>query len=213
MTSVADGRGIYERILDDLIHGRLIGGTKLPEPILVGHYGGSRTPVREALVRLEAEGLVERASRGYRVRVGRAADILDIYEARIALEAIAAQGASLRHTDLERARLVRVHEESLATTDNAHAQELHSQWHRMLWAASHNATVTTLLNTLSHQLRVLDRGNTVRHPDNASTNDDHGALLEAIVNRDPVAAGEAATAHMIRTREMRIENFAKLDYL
>ena len=75
----------YERIRADILAGRFEAGAALLETVLAGQYGVSRTPVREALARLEQDGLLLRVVRGYRVRSGTAEDVLEIYEARIAL--------------------------------------------------------------------------------------------------------------------------------
>jgi len=201
---------LYERIRDDLVHGRILSGTLLPEASLARRYEASRTPVREVLIRLENDGLVERAARGFRVRRGSATDILEIYGARIALETLAAQGAAIRHTELELARLQLLHEQALAASEEREMQELHSRWHRALWSAAHNATVTGILNRLSHQLRVIDEGNHRQGVDHGVSNDEHTAILRAIESNDAAAAGEAIARHLTRTREARVRAFAAL---
>lgn len=72
---------------------------------LAAEFGKSRTPVREALHRLEIENLVERVPRGMRVRTSSPEEILDIYEVRIMLEGAAAKAAAERATEFDRTQL------------------------------------------------------------------------------------------------------------
>jgi DNA-binding GntR family transcriptional regulator len=96
---------VYEHLRDDIVARRLDAGASLVETELADRYGTSRTPVREALRRLEQDGLLERGRRGLQVRAPSAAEILEIYEVRIDLEALAAALAAERHTPLDLVRL------------------------------------------------------------------------------------------------------------
>src|SRR5690606_26282547 len=81
----------YDKIRDAIVSGELAGGTPLTESSLAAWCGVSRTPIREALLRLEQDGLIVRTERGPVVRSRSPEEILDIYEVRIALEATAAR--------------------------------------------------------------------------------------------------------------------------
>ena len=96
---------VYEAIREAILSGRFPPEHMLGENALATEFGVSRTPVREALHRLEIEQLVERVPRGVRVRASSPEEILDIYEVRITLEAAAAKQAALRSTELDRMRL------------------------------------------------------------------------------------------------------------
>src|SRR5690606_24154755 len=95
----------YQRIKDAILDASLLPGQQLVESTLAEWCGVSRTPVREALLRLEQDGMVERSDRGLIVRQRSPEEILDIYETRIVLEAAAAKFASERHTRLDQIRL------------------------------------------------------------------------------------------------------------
>jgi len=96
---------VYERLRDEVVSGQLPEGAPLVEATVATRYGTSRTPVREALRRLEQDGLVERGARGLRVRIRGPEEILEIYEVRILLEAAAARHAAVRHTRLDLIRI------------------------------------------------------------------------------------------------------------
>jgi DNA-binding GntR family transcriptional regulator len=199
----------YELLRRDVLAGLFEPGTTLLETTLAARYGISRTPIREALGRLEQDGLLERASRGYRVCSGTAQDVLDIYEARVALEAAAAAAAAARCTDLDLARLLHIHTVTGERTDPAEIRELNSEWHVALWQASHNRTILALLTRLTAQLRIYDRGPHETAEDLGKARLEHTQVLAAITARDPEAARTHLAGHLARSRELRLAQFAQ----
>ena len=96
----SDGTGraqdIYERLRDDLLALRLVPGERLSERNLERRLGASRTPIREALLRLEAEGLVQRGEGGLHVAPLDLDELLEVFELRIETEALAVRLACAR---------------------------------------------------------------------------------------------------------------------
>jgi DNA-binding GntR family transcriptional regulator len=204
----AVGNNHYLRLRADILSGQFAVGTQLLETSLSSHYGVSRTPIREALTALEHDGLIERAPRGYRVRTGTPDDVLEIYEARIALEAAAAEAAAQRRSDLELARLDHLHRLSLEAHDRTEAHEANAAWHGALWAASHNVTICSTLNRWMAQLRIYDQGPPGPTDDRTITQKEHTSILEAIRSRDAQAAGQIMAEHLTRTRDLRLTMLA-----
>ena len=197
----------YLRIRDDILNGVFPDGQRLLETSLATRYGVSRTPVREALVALQQDGLIERVDNGYRVRTGTAEDVMEIYEARMALEALAATAAARRHTDLDLSRLRTAHEGALAAAqagDTRGAHEANSSWHLVLWQAAHNSTIAGTLNRWSAQLRIYDQGPPGPADDLAITAHEHGEILQAIADGDPDKARDAMAEHLDRSRQLRL---------
>ena len=203
---------VYDVLRHDILTGAFDAGSMLLETSLATRYGLSRTPVREALVRLEYDGLIERAGRGYRVRSGTAGDVLEIYEARIALEAAAAGAAATRHSELDLARLHRLHDLAAAERDPDQVRALNSEWHCVLWQAAGNATIESLLTRLTTQLRIYDRGTSETGEDLAATEAEHGAILRALADRDSETAGRLVAAHLGRARGLRLDRFVRSQY-
>ncbi|MGD0557764.1 MAG: GntR family transcriptional regulator [Streptosporangiaceae bacterium] len=199
----------YEQIRADILAGRFEAGAALLETVMAGQYGVSRTPVREALARLEQDGLLRRVIRGYQVCSGTAEDVLEIYEARIALESGAAFAAARRRTDLDLARLRHLHGGVSATRDS------HSEWHVALWRAAHNATIEFLLTSLTTRLRIYDSGSRPPADETAAAAEieasqaEHDKVLAAIVAQDAPAARDALAAHLERSRDLRLAAFAR----
>lgn len=198
----------YRRIRSDILNGSFPTGTVLHETALTDRYGVSRTPIREALARLEHDGLLDRAPRGYRVRSGTPEDVLDIYEARIALEAVAAANAAVRCSELELARLEGLHADASAADDLTVGRRLNSSWHEELWSAAHNTTVRSLLTRLTAQLRIYDSHRTEDVSDLAQSQAEHEQIMVALRSRDADAARAAISAHLDRSRDLRLRAFA-----
>ncbi len=95
-------RSAYELIRSAIVENRYTSGERLVEQRIAEEFGLSRTPVREALRRLEAEGLVvAQKNRGARVRPISATEVVDLYGLRMRLESYAAELAATRATDDE----------------------------------------------------------------------------------------------------------------
>lgn len=198
----------YLRLRDDILNGAFPRGVRLLETSLASRYGVSRTPIREALVALQQDGLIERVDNGFRVRTGTAEDVIEIYEARVALEALAATTAARRRTDLDLVRMLSANEAALTAAgagDTRAAHEANSSWHLALWQAAHNDTVARALNRWSAQLRIYDQGPPGPVDDLTVTAREHGEILDAIAADDPERARTAMTAHLERSRRMRLE--------
>ncbi|WP_030743207.1 GntR family transcriptional regulator [Streptomyces sp. NRRL F-5135] len=214
VTAHGEGRSgsHYARIRQGILEGRTGPGTVLIPSALSAQYNVSRTPVREALIRLEQDGLVEQATRGYVVRTRTPEEILQICEARIALEATMAQAAAVRRTELDLARLVHVHEATAATTDPVELRTLNSEWHVVLRDAGHNPTISELMERLDAQLKAYDSytAPATDLPDNLSQIvAEHDGILDAVSRRDAAAARDRMVAHQSRTRDLRLGAFAR----
>jgi DNA-binding GntR family transcriptional regulator len=197
----------YLRIRDDILNGVFPHGQRLLETALAAKYEVSRTPVREALVALQQDGLIERVDNGFRVRTGTPEDIMEIYEARIALESVAAAAAARRGTELDQARLSAAHEGAVAAAHGGNergAHECNSDWHVALWQAAHNSTIAATLNRWSAQLRIYDQGPPAPADDLAITDREHGEIMQAIIAGDAEKARQAMTAHLERSRQLRL---------
>ncbi|MDP9829085.1 GntR family transcriptional regulator [Kineosporia succinea] len=195
---------LFELMRSDILAGEFGATALLQELPLAERYRVSRTPVREALARLEHEGLVEKTGRGHRVRAGTAEDVLEVYEARIVLEGQAAASAAERRSELDLARLQHLHAQVLSGEAERSA---HSSWHATIWRASHNRTIEELLHRLTAQLRIYDRGTQETPHDLEQTRTEHEAILSAVRERRPSDARDAMTAHLTRAREVRLHRF------
>ncbi|MEV0616803.1 GntR family transcriptional regulator [Nonomuraea sp. NPDC050404] len=197
---------VYQRMRDDIVSGALAAEAPLVEVALATKYGTSRTPIREALRRLEQDGLVERADRSMRVRARSPEEILEIYEVRISLEGIASRGAAERHTALDLAKLRRT-AERMAQADRADTRgmaEANRRFHEAVWAASHNVTLVDLLTRLNDHL-IRYPTTTLSHPGRwEEALEEHAELLAAIERRDAAAATEIAERHMTKARDVRL---------
>jgi DNA-binding GntR family transcriptional regulator len=201
---------LYEEIREAILTGRFAPGQVLSESALAAEFGKSRTPVREALHRLEIEALVERVPRGVRVRTSSPEEILDIYDVRITLEGAAAKAAAERATELDRARLRSAHQAMVSAEDNPQAKAAaNRRFHEAVWNASHNPTLADLLHRLNVHL--------VRYPSTTLTYGDrweavlreHEDLLAAIEAGDGESARRIAEHHMFGAREVRLRMYAE----
>nr|WP_090345168.1 GntR family transcriptional regulator [Mycolicibacterium malmesburyense]CRL77275.1 GntR family transcriptional regulator [Mycolicibacterium malmesburyense] len=203
---------LYEELRNAILTGRYTAGQVLSENALAAEFGKSRTPVREALHRLEIESLVERSPRGVRVRDTSPEEILDIYEVRITLEGTAAKAAAQRATEFDLTQLRSALQAMIDADDTAEAKAAtNRRFHEAVWTASHNSTLVDLLHRLNVHL--------VRYPSTTLTYGErwdavlreHEELLAAIEARDGEAARRIAEHHMFGAREVRLRMYADGD--
>lgn len=196
----------YERIKDAILDGTFEPGAPLVESSISEWCGVSRTPVREALTRLEQDGLVERRERGLVVRTRSPEEILDIYETRTVLEAVAARTAAVRWTSFDRIRLenlLRVYSE-VDPSDPTLLAQRNREFHKGVWQAAHNESLLDLLNRLNMHL-VRYPATTLAHPGRwEQALEEHRALVDAILRRDADVAGKTAELHFTEARDIRL---------
>ncbi len=196
----------YERIKQAIMSGDLEPGAPLVELALAEWCEVSRTPVREALLRLEQDGLVVRGDQGLSVRESSPEEILDIYDTRIVLEARAAAVAAERRTSHDLMAMRRLTDKfSHCDAEEASAlAETNREFHRSVWRASHNDSLVDLLERLNLLLGRYP-ATTLAFPGRWKTASvEHNKLLLAIEARDEEEAAAVATRHFSAARDIRL---------
>jgi DNA-binding GntR family transcriptional regulator len=184
----------------DLADGAYHPRERLVEADLVDRYDTSRGAVREALIQLTAEGLLERTpNRGARVRAMTLEEAVEIAEVRRAIETLCAARAAERATAAER-RLLRSMAKRMRDAANANRVDeylrINSTFHNEVYGMSRHATAAAILEQI--QRRPIDRFFPVpfrARPPTASI-DDHERIAQAIADGDVEAAGSAMYEHL-----------------
>jgi DNA-binding GntR family transcriptional regulator len=192
----------YERLKSEILKGELPPGFQAPEPDIASRLGMSRTPVREALIRLEADGLVDLVPRrGAKVLPIARKDICEINHILSALEGLAARSAAVRKDRTDRAGdvtdLLDRADAALDAGDIETWAVLGDGFHRWLAAASGNcrleAEITGFLDQMYRAYFVLLRLN--RAP--VCNAGDHRRLHRAILEGNEDMAAEIARLHRL----------------
>lgn len=195
----------YERLRKGITGGRLQPNQRLIELDLARELGVSRAAVRNALMRLEQEGLVEREpNRGARVRLISEEEAVEILEARAALECVAVRHAASNRTpeDLADLRLILGEiENRLQGSDLLGASDMNGQLHRRLIEMADHATISRLLRMLNSQT-VRFQYRTILTPGRpAHSLAEHRAIVESVAAGDPDAAEGAMRVHLSQVTE------------
>ncbi|HEX7404858.1 MAG TPA: GntR family transcriptional regulator [Candidatus Nanopelagicaceae bacterium] len=212
----------YEAIKHAILSGEFEPGQPLVEVPLAEWCGTSRTPIREALRRLQQDGLVQQIDRGLAVMIRRPEEILDIYETRIILEADAARVAAERRTTFD-LRLIRSElDRSLLVqdTDLDAMVDTNERFHQAVWQASHNECLTDLLQRLQLHLgryrgaSLVSRGSTLASPGRwQEARIEHRQILDALEVRDSKRVHEIVTKHFMTARDLKMTLFAGAEYV
>lgn len=191
---------VFESLREAILSGQLRPGERLMEIQLAEEMGVSRTPVREAIRKLELEGSVVMIPRkGAYVSGLSLKDIADVFEIRGALEGLAAELASDRITDeeleeLER-YLVKIAEE-IENGDLNKVVQTDTDFHSLLYQASRNGRLTQIINNLREQIQRF-RTTSLSYPGRMKNAlEEHRKIVEAIASRDGDLARKLAQEHI-----------------
>ncbi|MDZ4134759.1 MAG: GntR family transcriptional regulator [Paracoccaceae bacterium] len=185
--------------------GDLDPGARLRETELAERLGISRTPVREAMRALEADGLVVHLPRqGASVRSLDYAEVMELYEMRAVLEGTAARLAARSASDLELAELAALNQDLAAAGTSQDAYEINRQFHLTLLDAAKNRFLVKATNTLQKTLMILGP-TTLIEPDRAQgAVAEHARVLAALTARDAARAEAEMRAHIEAAHRVRL---------
>lgn len=191
---------VYAELRAAILRGEYAPRQRLIETELTERYGTSRFVLRNALTRLETEGLVElQPNRGARVREISVQEAIEITEIRRAVEGLVAARAAERITDGEITHLRELGESMRAgveAADMLRYSELNAQLHGTVRSIARHDSATRIIEQLNGQM--------VRHqfrlslvPGRPSVSlPEHLAIIDAVASRDPDAAERAMRAHL-----------------
>jgi DNA-binding GntR family transcriptional regulator len=197
---------VYEALRRNILDGELPPGHRLRSDVLANELKVSRTPVREALRKLETEGLVDASRSGLVVRQSSEEDLVEIFYLREALEGMAARLAAENATRAEIDELHALFEDMEAVAargDIALVRKLTGEFHLLVCRASHNKRLIQSLQGLLDHVRQAQSSTLYMPGRPADALKEHRALLRAIAKRDPDLAETLARQHRRKTLDLR----------
>lgn len=191
----------HRRLRDSILSGDLRPNGRLVEEDLAELLGVSRTPVREALLRLKQEGLVLQR-KGWFVRDHNPSEVLEYLEARAELEAVTAGLAAQRIDDATLERLEELVTQMEKTSDSYLQNQLNTRFHALITEAGENSLLATF--TRNTDINYWTFSTPVRFSDTdiALVNKKHREVLDALKDRDPATASRVAREHVHHTRDI-----------
>jgi DNA-binding GntR family transcriptional regulator len=202
-------------IRERIQQGRLVPGQRLVEADIVAATGASRSRVRDALRRLEAEGLVTiEEFRGASVKKLGLDEVRQIYQARMVLEGLAAAECAARASPSQRDELLAIQRE-LNDTESAATHEqfakLNAAWHDLIIAGSGNQYIAQFLSRLTVPIYRLLFSTFYSVQRIGAANADHRIITAAIVERRAEDAERAMRGHIRNGLDALIELNAQFD--
>ncbi|WP_431096843.1 GntR family transcriptional regulator [Polaromonas aquatica] len=200
---------VAHRLRQMLVENRIQPGAKLNERELSEVLNVSRTPLREAIKMLAAEGLVELLpNRGAIAVELTEADVLNTFEVMAGLEAQSGELAAQRITDAELAEIKAMHFEMLAAytrRDLPNYYRLNSAIHSAINAAAKNPVLTTTYRQVNARLQALRFRSNQDEEKWKSAVKEHELMIEALSARDTAAIRKVLLAHLASKRDVVVE--------
>lgn len=199
---------VFQQLETAILDGDLAPGTSLTEVKLSAELGVSRTPIREALMQLELEGLVKTTHNKGAVVVGvSVSDVNDIYIIRTRIEGLAARRAAEHITpealdDLR--EIVELQEFYAGRGDSLQVWSLDNRFHELVYGNCGSRPLKQILS-LFHSYIQKARETSVRRGRAAASTQEHRTILTALENRDPDEAERLMSIHVENARESFFE--------
>ena len=201
-TSLAEQ--VFEKLENDIIHGVYAKGEILTELKLVEQLGVSRTPIREALRRLEQERLIEDTGKGSKVLGITDDDLVDIMNIRQRIEGLAAYHATLNLTEEGKKQLTHIvdlQDFYFAKGDSEHLRQVDDEFHSLICRLSRRSVLIDTLIPLHRKTRRYRRISMEDPARMAKTQVEHRAIFEAIISGNADLAMELVTQHISNAKE------------
>ncbi|RJT81074.1 GntR family transcriptional regulator [Arthrobacter cheniae] len=202
-----------EAVREGIRNGTLVPGELYSVYRLADELGVSRSPVRDALLRLAETGMVAfERNRGFRVVLPGARELTEIIAVRLALEVPAAQRAAVRATAADRAALQNEYEamQVSVTAGDETAFMMHDQrFHGLLLELAGNAHVTRIIENLRDATRLVGTSTIRTSRSLEDVYQEHLPILDAIQQGSPSTAGAAMRRHLESTGRLLLQEAAR----
>lgn len=206
--SLADS--VFERIENDILSGKFRPGETYTECSLSKLFGVSRTPIREAIRRLEQEGLIKITTKGAEILGIDKNDLEDIYEIRSRLEGLAAKKCAGCITDEALAKLKEIIDLQEFYTQKGLSDKIKdtdSAFHETIYAVCGSEIYSSVLSGLHRRIRKF-RKLSIQNPERAKcAAREHREILDALEQRDGELAEKLTAQHIENAHKNIVNNF------
>jgi DNA-binding GntR family transcriptional regulator len=206
----------HDAIRTAIVDGRLAAGERYSVARLAERFGVSRTPVREALLLLERDGVVRfERNRGVRVLETSAHDLEEVFTLRLLLEVPATYRACplLGDEDLDALQHELDAMEALARSGDESAFMAHdTRFHEIILVAAGNRRLATIIGGLRDFVRFRGASTVGRSRGMRAIHAEHAEVLAALRARDAAAAGERMRNHLLKTARLLIAQEGEDDH-
>lgn len=205
MTTKNEPKDAYGLILNAIDEGQFTPGDRLVESDLADRFGVSRTPVREALQRLETEAMLCRDGRSLIVASLDHNQIAEFYEVRSQLEGLAAALAA-KHASEEEIRVMfgMVEADNAIVNDPKLLSRSNRRFHNQIHLASRNRYLVRQLEMVHRSMALLTVSSLAAAGRGRESLSEHQAIVQAIANRQPEQADAAVRHHLSLAFETRL---------
>jgi len=196
----------YTLILEAIEAGTYKPGDRLVESELAERLGVSRTPVREALQRLETQAMLTRDGRSLIVATLDHNQLAELYAVRSELEGLAARLAA-RHATEEELRVLKsmvAEDRGLLGGDPRALSRANKRFHRQIHLASHNRFLVQQLDLVHRSMALMANTSFAAEGRDEVALDEHEAIVAALEQQDGEAAYQALKAHISKAFETRL---------
>ena len=197
----------YQTLFEAIQSGDLKPGTRIREVDLAEQFGISRTPIRDAILKLESEGLlIHEARKGAVIKSLSHREIIELYAMREVLEGTAARYAA-QHASAEEIdeldelnQLMRHHKQEPASVVS-----INRQFHSLLYNCANNRYLIAALRSLSNAMVLLGKTTLADESRTEAAFEEHQAIVSALRARDADSAEQAARHHIVRAKAERLK--------
>lgn len=207
LQDMSQGEVAYHRLHEAIRTGRFRPGDRLREVDVASKLSLSRTPVREALRKLESDGIVEhRARLGAVIRTLSTPEVVELYEMRLVLERTAAEMAAKHASAAEIDVMEDLNAQiEAAGHDSLRAAALNQDFHRCIYLATRNRFLVDSARALNNALMLLGPTTLDDEARIKTVSSQHAQIIAAIRAGDQKAAGEAADVHLQTSLRHRLK--------
>ena len=206
--SLADS--VFERIETDILSGRYKKGETFTESHLSETFGVSRTPIREAIRRLEQENLIKITTKGIEILGIDSNDLADIYEIRARSEGLAAKKCAAAIDDNDLAKLKDIVDLQEFYTQKGLSEKIRdtdSAFHETIYSVCGSPILSSVLSTLHRRIQKY-RKLSIQNPERAkSAAAEHRRIYEALAGRNGELAETLTAQHIENARANIMKNF------